>query len=76
MMNKLSRRQFLLASVGVSCGLLLPAEAKAGNIGELNGIVYINKLIATNNSTIKAGDLVTTSKNASISLVLAMMPSC
>lgn len=63
----ISRRKFIQASAGAGCGLLIPGLAYAANINELSGKVYINKELATRNSVIRAGDLVTTSHNGRIS---------
>jgi len=64
---KLSRRRLLQAGIGIGCGLLIPGSARAGNIHRLSGKVFINKEAATPNSTIRANDRVTTSRNGSIS---------
>ncbi len=60
------RRDFIKTGLCLGCGLLLPATASAANIRELNGVVFINKHQATVDSTIRAGDLVTTSHGSSI----------
>lgn len=63
----ISRRKFIQSSAAIGCGLLLPGLAIAANIRELSGKVYINSEVATLNSTIRSGDLVTTSHNGRIS---------
>lgn len=65
--SKLSRRRLLQASIGIGCGLLIPGSARAGNIHRLSGKVFINKEPATPDSTIRANDRVTTSRNGRIS---------
>ncbi len=63
----ISRRRFIQSSAAIGCGLLIPGMAQAANIHELSGKVYINNELATLNSTIRSGDLVTTSHNGRIS---------
>ncbi len=64
---KFSRRKFLQSTVGIGCGLLIPGLAAAANVHEISGKVFINNLPATLNSTIRSGDLITTSHTGSIS---------
>jgi hypothetical protein len=61
-----SRRKFIQGGAAVGCGLLIPGLAHAANIHELSGTVYINRERATLASTIRSGDLVTTSHNGRI----------
>lgn len=65
--TKFSRRQFFQGSAAISLGLLIPGIARAANVHELSGVVYINRKLATKNSIIKPGDLVTTGHNGRIS---------
>lgn len=65
-----SRRTIIKAGVCLGCGLLLPAAAHAANIRALSGVVYINKKLARPDAFIRAGDLVTTSHNGSISFTV------
>jgi hypothetical protein len=63
----ISRRKFLQGTAGIGCGLLIPGIAQAANVHELSGKVYINNELATLDSVIRSGDLVTTSHNGRIS---------
>jgi hypothetical protein len=65
--SNISRRNFIQASAGIGCGILIPGLVFAANVRELSGKVYINREIATLDSVIKSGDLVTTSHNGRIS---------
>lgn len=62
----LSRRKFLLGTAGASLTLMLPGLARAANIHELSGTVYINKQPATPGSLVKVGDLVSTAHDGLI----------
>ncbi|MEQ8938792.1 MAG: hypothetical protein RLT30_08830 [Gammaproteobacteria bacterium] len=62
----LSRRKFLQGTAGASLTLMLPGLARAANIHELSGTVYINKQPATPGSVVKAGDLVSTAHDGLI----------
>jgi hypothetical protein len=64
---KISRRKFIQSSAGIGCGLLIPGLAQAANVHELSGKVYINRELASSNSTIRPGDLITTGHNGRIS---------
>lgn len=67
MKSNFTRRNFLLGTSAIGCGLLIPGMAQAANVHELSGKVYINKRLATLDSVIQAGDRVTTSHNGRIS---------
>jgi hypothetical protein len=62
-----SRRKFIQGSTAIGFGLLIPGIARAANIHELRGKVYINRDIATLGSMIRPGDLVTTGHNGRVS---------
>lgn len=64
---KINRRHFLINSSLLGCSLLIPGLARAANINELSGTVYINKRRATPDMIIRAGDLVTTGDDGRIS---------
>ena len=64
------RRRFLQLGLATGAGLLLPSQARAGNIRELTGPVYINKQVATPDSQIWPGDLVTTSHTGRIAFTV------
>ena len=61
-----NRRRFLRVGAAAGAGLLMPGVAHAANIHELSGRVFINKSVATPDSRILPGDLVTTSHNGRI----------
>jgi hypothetical protein len=63
----LSRRQILQAGGAIGLGLLIPGLAHAAIVRALSGTVYINRQKATIDSSIRAGDLVTTSHDGRIS---------
>ena len=65
-----NRRRFLQAGVATGAGLLLPGSARAANIRELSGRVYINKRVASADSEILPGDLVTTSHDGRIAFTV------
>jgi hypothetical protein len=66
----LDRRQFLTTTVVAAGALMFPGLARAANIREISGVVYINKQQATANSVVRAGDLISTSHNGRISFSL------
>ncbi len=66
-MHKIRRRNFLINTTGFGLCLLVPGFARAANIHELRGNVYINNKVATQSSIIGPGDLVTTGHGGRIS---------
>lgn len=62
----LSRRQFLVGTAGTTLTLMLPGLARAANIHELGGTVYINKQPAIPGSMVMPGDLVSTAHDGLI----------
>lgn len=68
--RKISRRHIIKVGAAVSCALLIPGTARAANIHQLTGTVYVNKKRAREDSVISAGDLVTTSHNGRISFAI------
>lgn len=65
-----NRRKFLATSLAAAGALMIPALARAANIREISGAVYVNKQLATAATIIHAGDLVSTSHNGRISFTL------
>lgn len=63
----ISRRSFLQVGTAIGIGLFIPGLARAANVKELSGTVYINKKRATMESMIMSGDLVTTGHSGRIS---------
>ena len=60
------RRRFIQTGLATGAGLLLPGAARAANIHDLSGRVFINKHVATPDMEIVPGDLVTTSHNGRV----------
>lgn len=64
------RRDFIKLGVAGGIGLLIPGTVRADNIRQLSGTAYINKHRATQTSSIRPGDLVTTSHNGRIAFTV------
>ena len=71
MPRPVSRRRVLHLAAGLGCSLLVPGVARAANVREITGKVFVNKHRATLDSVIRAGDLVTTSHDGRISFTVA-----
>ncbi len=65
-----SRRRFVQGTLAAGLSLTLPGKVFAGNIQELDGAVFVNGKRAQSNTTIQAGDRVTTAYNSSITFTI------
>ena len=63
----IKRRNFLINTVSIGICLMVPGLARAANIYELRGKVFINNKTATLSSIIRPGDLIITGHGGRIS---------
>lgn len=64
------RRRFIRQGTALGCGLLISGNARAADIRELSGSVFVNGRRAGFDTEIRAGDRVTTSHNGRIAFAI------
>ena len=70
MQKNIKRRQVLKVGMASGLGFIIPGQAQANNIRQLNGTVFINKRKASGSDSIVPGDLITTSHNGKIAFTV------